>query len=100
DFLILPDASRGEAGGRYLQLLADGPGQTRLTWRLYQPQSDFFQRYPANAALAPKSREMWLHFVGGPPLSSFYLLLRRPDSLELLPWKPLALPMAWLEATG
>ncbi len=100
DFLILPDASRGEAGGRFLQLLSDGPGKTRLTWRLYQPQSDFFQRYPANARLAPTSRVMWLHFAGGPPLASFYLLLRRPDNLELMPWKPLALPLAWLDSAG
>jgi hypothetical protein len=100
DFLILPDASRGEAGGRFLQILADGPDKTRLTWRLYQPQSDFFLRYPANAPLGPTSREMWLHFVAKPPLASFYLLLRRPDNSALLPWKPLALPLSWLDCSG
>jgi len=100
DFLILPDASRGEAGGRFFQLLAEGPGKTRLNWRLCQPQSDFFQRFPANAPLGPASREMWLHFTAQPPLTSFYLLLRRPDNSAVVPWKPLALPLTWLEYQG
>jgi len=100
DFLILQDASRGEAGGRYLQLLVEAPGKTRLTWRMFQPQSDIFQRFPANAPLRPASRLLWLHFAGEAPLPSFYLLLRRPDNVVALPWKPLALPISWLNTHG
>jgi hypothetical protein len=99
-FLILHDASRGAAGGRFLQLEKEGPGKTRLTWRQFQANADVFQRFPANAPLRPVSRELWLHFAGDPPLPSFYLLLRRTDNTAIQSWKPLSVPLAWLSLKG
>jgi hypothetical protein len=102
-YLILHDASRGAAGGRFLQFEVEAPGKTRLTrltWRQFQPDGEIFQRYPANAPLRPVSREMWLHFSGEPPLRSFYLLLRRLDNTSIQPWKPVSVPLAWLSAQG
>ncbi len=99
-YLILHDASRGAAGGRFLQLEVEAPGKTRLTLRQFQPNGEIFQRYPANAPLRPVSREMWLHFAGEPPLRSFYLLLRRLDNTGIQPWKPVSVPLAWLAAEG
>ena len=100
NYLILHDASRGDAGGRFLQLVEEAPGKTRLTWRQFQPNAAIFQRYPANAPLRPVSREMWLHFAGEPPLASFYLLLRRRDNTGIQSWKPLTAPEAWLSVNG
>jgi hypothetical protein len=99
-FLILHDASRGAAGGRFLQLEEEAPGKIRLTWRQFQPNADIFQRFPANAPLRPVSREMWVHFAGEPPLPSFYLLLRRLDNTAIQPWKPVGVPLAWLSVNG
>ena len=99
-FLVLHDASRGAAGGRFLQLEQETAGKTRLTWRQFQPNGAIFQRFPANDALRPRSREMWLHFAGVPPLPSFYLLLRRLDNTGIQSWKPVSVPFAWLSISG
>jgi len=99
-FLILHDTTRGKAGGRFLQLLQESPGKTQLTWRLFTPDSDFFRANPANAPLGPISRELWLHFVGEPPLPSFYLLLHRPDNSSYKRWTPVSAPLNWLAANG
>ncbi len=56
-FLILNDSTQGKAGGRFMELVPDSPGVTRLTWRLFTPDSDFVQSYPANAPLRPVSQE-------------------------------------------
>ncbi|HVU37416.1 MAG TPA: hypothetical protein VHC95_03720 [Opitutales bacterium] len=100
NYLILHDASRGAAGGRFMQLLADRPGQCKLTWRMFQPNSEFFQRYPANAPLQPLSRALWLRFTGKAPLPSLYLLLQRPGAVTAENWKPLPVPFAWLNQQG
>ncbi|HTB64073.1 MAG TPA: hypothetical protein VK737_10865, partial [Opitutales bacterium] len=83
NYLILHDSSRGAAGGRYLQLDHTAPGTVRITWRLFQPDSNFFKRFPANAPLRPISRELWLRFTAEPPLTSFDLLLRRQDNFAI-----------------
>jgi hypothetical protein len=100
NYLILHDFSRGAAGGRYLQLDSAAPGKIKLTWRLFQPDSNFFKRFPANAPLRPISRELWLHFAAEPPLASFYLLLRRADNTAIEAWKPVSLPLTWLAENG
>jgi hypothetical protein len=99
NYLILHDATRGAAGGRFLQLLIDSPGKVRLVWRGFVPTSDFFQLHNANAPLRAIVNRFWLHFAGDPPLSSFYLLLRRPAP-PTPQWQPLRLPFAWLNVTG
>ncbi len=100
NYLILHDASRGAAGGRFMQFIKDQTGQVKLTWRMFEPNSDFFQRFPANAPLGPVSRDLWLHFMGEPPLPSFYLLLRRSGMVANSTWKPVLLPLSWLDQQG
>jgi hypothetical protein len=100
NFLILHDASRGAAGGRFMQLLEDQSGKVKLTWRLFQPNSDFYQRFPANAPLRPVSRNLWLRFAGQPPLPSVYLLLRHAGVVAEENWKPVMLPLDWLDQQG
>jgi hypothetical protein len=114
-YLILHDASRGAAGGRYLQLLAGGPsGQIQIKWRVFNSDSDFFKSNPGNAPLRPVTPAMWLHFAdhGGGP--SFYLLLRRPTvsakiarsaptsaaSDDALAWKAQPASFDWLNISG
>jgi GTPase-associated protein 1, N-terminal domain type 2 len=98
DYLVLHDASRGGAGGRFLQLLVEAPDQVRLTWRQFSPTSDFFAKFPGNAPLRGLADAFWLHFVSPAPLPSFYLLVRR--EVEDAPaWKPLRLPQGWLASS-
>jgi hypothetical protein len=99
-FLILHDVSRGDAGGRFLQFAEEAPGKIRVTWRQFQPNAAIFQRFPANDPLRPRSREMWLHFAGEPPLPSLYLLLRRLDNTAIQSWKPVSVPLEWLSING
>ncbi len=100
NYLILHDATRGKAGGLFLQLLDEAPGKTRLIWRLFAPDSDFVRNNPANAPLGPVSRELWLRFAGEPPLPTFYLLLRRPDVSSVKPWTSIDVPKDWLAVSG
>ncbi len=96
DFIVLPDASRGASGGRFLQLLAEGPGAVRLTWRVFTAESDFFKQNPGNAALRAGTDHFWVRLSrdSGPAV---YLLLRLPPG-GAPTWKPLRLPVAWLAA--
>jgi hypothetical protein len=99
DYLVLHDASRGAAGGRFLQLLIDDSSRVQLRLRIFSPTSDFFQKFPANAPLRTLGQCLWLRFSGDPPLTAFYLLLQRPAGANPA-WTPLRLPFSWLAIAG